>query len=189
MHGCYGRSPNDFPIFQFLARNGYAVLAPDSYAREYRPISCDPESFRGGLFRGALSFRLAEAKYAYDEAKKMQWVDKKNIFMMGFSEGGIATAKYSHGGLAGKIIIGWTCNHLWPEYSGISGPQDEPILAVVASKDPWFASPFVYGYCRNPPFSKRDLESIVIESNFHAVHIFTSVKNKILQFLQEHKRY
>jgi dienelactone hydrolase len=189
LHGCYGRSPNDFPTFQFLARNGYAVLAPDSYAREYRPISCDPESRRGGLFRGALSFRLAEAKYAYDEAKKMQWVDKKNIFMMGFSEGGIATAKYSHGGLAGRIIIGWTCNHLWPEYSGISGPQDEPILAVVASKDPWFSSPFVYGYCRNSPFSQRELESIVIESNFHAVHIFTSVKKKILQFLQENKRY
>ncbi len=68
LHGCYGREPNDFPTFQFLARNGYAVLAPDSYAREYRPVSCDPESCRGGLFRAALSFRLAEAKYAYEEA-------------------------------------------------------------------------------------------------------------------------
>ncbi len=119
----------------------------------------------------------------------MQWVDNKNIFMMGFSEGGIATAKYSHGGLAGRIILGWTCNAHWPEHAGISGPEEEPILAIVASNDPWFVDPAVYGYCRKSPFSQRDLESIVIESNFHAVHILTSVKNKILQFLQRNKRF
>ena len=136
LHGCdgLGSSPGEV---SFLARNNYAVIAPNSYARKYKPINCDPYTHRGGLHRGVIFFRLAEAEFAHEIAKTLPWVDKSNIFMMGHSEGGWATAKYTRS-LAGRIITGATCNSGWPEYSGISGPRDEPILAIVASKDPWF---------------------------------------------------
>jgi dienelactone hydrolase len=189
MHGCDGLGMIDFRTFHFLARNGYAVLAPNSFARKYKPRSCDPETYKSGFHRGVLGFRLAEAKYAHEAAKKMPWVDKKNIFLMGFSEGGITTAKYPHGGLAGRIILGWTCNAGWPEYEGISGPRDVPILAVVASNDPWFRRPSLSGHCNDGLFTTRNIESIVIDANYHAVHTLTSVKNKILEFLQTNRSF
>ena len=181
MHGCGGKF--DFWMFNFLAHNGYAVLAPNSFAREYKPKSCIPETVTGGLHRGVLSFRLAEANYAHEAIKKMPWVDKKNIFMMGFSEGGITTAQYPHGGLAGRIILGWTCNAGWPEYDGISGPRDVPILAVVASGDPWFRDPSLSGDCSDTLFPRKHIESIVIDTDYHAIHSLTSVKDRILRFM------
>jgi len=85
MHGCAGMGISGRRDIEFLARNNYAVLAPDSFARKYKPKSCDPRTYTGGLHRGVLGFRLAEARYAHEVARNLPWVDKRNIFMMGFS--------------------------------------------------------------------------------------------------------
>lgn len=188
MHGCDGFSWLHYYDFDFLVRNNFAVLAPNSFARKYKPISCYPASRTGGLHRGALYFRLAEAKYAHEMAKTLQWVDKRNIFMMGWSEGGITTAKYGRGDLAGRIILGWTCHAGWSEYVGISGPRDEPILAVVASRDPWFVHPHVRGHCGSYMFFRRNSESIVLDSDLHHVQSLPEVQEKILQFLEANRR-
>lgn len=188
MHGCAGMGISGRRDIEFLARNNYAVLAPDSFARKYKPKSCDPRTYTGGLHRGVLGFRLAEARYAHEVARNLPWVDKRNIFMMGFSQGGITTAKYPHGGLAGRIILGWTCNTGWPEYNGISGPRDEPILAVVASNDPWFANPWNLGHCGSSMLFRRNAESVVVDVNFHHIQSLPEVQEKILQFLEVNRR-
>ena len=140
------------------------------------------------MHRDVLDFRLAEASYAHEAAKNLPWVDKRNIFMMGFSEGGITTAQYRRGGLAGRIILGWTCNVGWHEYDGISGPWDEPILAVVASKDPWFRKPSSSGHCGSSMFFRRNAESVVVNVNFHDVQRLPEVQEKILKFLEANRR-
>ena len=169
LHGCAGFDWYTNHDISFLLRNGYAVLAPNSNARKYRPASCNPKGHRGGLYRGILAFRLAEASYAHEAAKNLPWVDGRNIFMMGFSEGGITTAKYGRGGLAGRIILGWTCNSGWAEYAGISGPLDEPILAVVSSHDPWFTSAMSSGDCSGAMSFRPDAESVVVDVRLHGV--------------------
>ena len=194
LHGCIGFDWHTNHDISFLLRNGYAVLAPNSHARKYRPASCNPKTHTGGLFRGILAYRLAEASYAHEAAKNLQWVDKRNIFMMGFSEGGITTARYGRGGLSGRIILGWTCNSGWPEYRGISGPRDEPILAVVSSNDPWFRSPWVSGDCGRWMSVRRNAESVVVNvkhhgiSSLHDVQYLPEVQEKILQFLEVNRR-
>jgi poly(3-hydroxybutyrate) depolymerase len=188
LHGCAGLGYSSSHDIRFLLRKGYAVLAPSSFARKYKPQSCDPKTYTGGLHRGVLDFRLAEASYAHEAAKNLPWVDKRNIFVMGFSEGGITTAKYRRGGLAGRIILGWTCNAGWPEYNGISGPRDEPILAVVASNDPWFANPWNSGHCGSSMLFRRNAESVVVDVNFHHVQSLPEVQEKILQFLEVNRR-
>ena len=89
MHGCSGISWKDRDHIAFLFENNYAVLAPDSFARKYKPKSCNPDTYTGGLHRGVLRFRLAEASYAHKFAKTLPWVDKQNIFLLGWSTGGI----------------------------------------------------------------------------------------------------
>jgi dienelactone hydrolase len=188
MHGCAGFDFYADKDKRFLVRHGYAFLAPDSFARQYKPKSCDPMTHTGGFHRGVLEFRLAEASYAHEVAKTLPWVDQKNIFMMGFSEGGITTARYGRGGLAGRIILGWTCHAPWSEYEGISGPPDEPILAVVASKDPWFKNPSLSGDCGRPTASGRKIDSITVEADVHYVQDFPEIQSKIIQFLEMNRR-
>ena len=188
MHGCDGLTGQEREDIHFIVRNNYAVIAPDSFARKFRPKSCDPYTYTGGLFRGVLSFRLAEARHAHELAKTLPWVDKQNIFMMGFSEGGITTARYDRGGLAGKIILGWTCNSGWPEYAGITGPRDEPILAVVASNDPWFTHTSTMGDCGDFMLFRSNSESVVIDTYSHAIQALPEVRERILQFLEVNRR-
>lgn len=188
LHGCSGVRGGQREDIRFLVRNNYAVIAPDSFARRFRPKDCDPYTYTDGLFRGVLSFRLAEARHAHEFAKTLPWVDKENIFMMGCSEGGVATARYGRGGLAGRIILGWTCNSSWPEYAGISGPRDEPILAVVASNDPWFTTSATMGDCGDFMVFKSNSESVVIDTKLHVVQALLEVQEKILQFLEVNRR-
>ena len=188
MHGSAGLTGDERGDIRFLVRNNYAVIAPDSFARKFRPKSCDPYTYTGGLFRGVLSFRLAEAMYAHELANTLTWVDKQNIFMMGFSEGGITTARYGRGGLAGRIILGWTCNSGWPEYAGIAGSRDEPILAVVASNDPWFTGTSTMGDCGDFMLFRSNNESVVIDTYMHAVQGLPEVRERILQFLEANRR-
>jgi dienelactone hydrolase len=188
LHGCDGLNFQSYADIDLLLRNGYAVLAPDSFARKYKPQSCDPRTYTGGLHRGVLDFRLAEAGYAHEATKNLPWVDKRNIFMMGFSEGGITTAKYPNSGLAGRIILGWTCRSGWFEYVGISGPRDEPILAIVASNDPWFRNSWTYGNCGSSMLFRENAESIVIEADFHAIQNLSEVQERIINFLNAKRR-
>lgn len=188
MHGCYGITWRDHDHYiAFFFENNYAVLAPNSYAREYKPISCYPWRHTGALHRDVLRFRLAEARFAYEFAKTLPWVDKQNIFLVGWSEGGITTARYRHGGLAGRVILGWTCNSGWPEYRGISGPRDEPILAVVSPKDPWFDNPWSRGHCGNFMTFRKNSESVVLDEPYiHDVLELPSVQEKVIKFLRAH---
>jgi hypothetical protein len=189
LHGCLGLEWHANHDISFLLRNGYAVLAPNSAARKYMPTGCPPMAERG-----VLAYRLADARHAHEAAKNLPWVDKRNIFMMGFSEGGLTTAQYDRGGLAGRIILGWTCNAGWTEWRGISGPRDEPILAVVASNDPYFTKLEDSGDCGSSMLFRRKAESIVVNpklhdyTSLHHVQGLPEIQKKILQFLEVNRR-
>lgn len=185
LHGCAGFSRTSEHDIHFLVRNGYAVIAPDSFARNYRPQRCNTSTYDAYLTSGVVTYRLAEANYAYKEAYNLPWIDKQNIFLMGFSEGGKGVANYSQGGLAGRIILGWTCNAGWGEDGGVFGPDNEPIFAAVASKDPWYTHFTNVGDCGR--FGKN-IESIVVDSSRHDVQTLPEIKEKILKFLKGHKR-
>ena len=87
LHGCAGLGRISHDAAKLLAEAGYAVIMPDSFAREHKPKSCDPERVAGGLHRGVLGWRQAEANKAIREARRLAWVDPDNVFLWGFSEG------------------------------------------------------------------------------------------------------
>ena len=149
-------------------------------------MSCKPRKLLGGLQRRVLNFRLAEAHHAYRYALTLHWVDRNNIFLMGWSEGGITTARYPFGNLAGRVILGWTCTTGWWEYEGLAGPLDEPILSVVATDDPWFNEPWLAGDCGDFMHNRKTSESLVIEKPHHDVLSLPKVQVKVLQFLKDH---
>jgi poly(3-hydroxybutyrate) depolymerase len=147
LHGCSGVDALSVRTADMLAAEGHLVLVPDSFARTNKPVSCDVSRHLGGLHREVLAWRHAEADHALKQAKALPSVDLSKIFLMGLSEGGIATATYRGEAVAGRIVEGWTCHAGWPEYRGLQAPPAEPVLALSAENDPWFQQPVMRGDC------------------------------------------
>lgn len=147
LHGCAGIWEGTHTRINFLARNGYAVIAPASFAREKYPKSCEPATKQAGFYRGTLKMRQYDADYAIKKAKTLSWVDSNNVFLVGFSQGGIVAATLGHTSLRARVVEGWTCHAGWNEYKGVNAPESEPVLTLVGINDPWFQNPWTRGDC------------------------------------------
>jgi dienelactone hydrolase len=135
MHGCTGLQ--DPSVLAGFAKQGFVVVAPNSFARRFRPLQCRPSSRTGGENIFVFDFRLSELSYAVHRLRGMAWVDPDRMILFGVSEGGVAAALYRGNEFNGRIIAQWTC-HGHPFVRGIAAPAGEPILAVVRKGDPWY---------------------------------------------------
>ncbi len=135
MHGCDG--PRNLQALRAMARRGFAVIAPDSFARRFRPRQCDRRTRRGGRNYYVFDFRSAEISYALTRFRDLAWVDKKKFFLVGVSEGGLAAAQHRGSAFRARVISAWTC-HGSDLVNGLGAPADEPVLALVHAKDPWY---------------------------------------------------
>lgn len=196
MHGCSGIWPGTIRRINFLAENGFAVVAPPSFAREKYPKSCDVDLHQGGLYRDTIKIRQNDARHAIEKAKQLPWVDKYNVFLMGLSEGGITTATFNSKqdahSVNARVIEGWTCTSTWREYNGLRAPKTQPVLSLLGSKDPWFQNPYNNGECASFMNKKNGSKSVVYKkgalSYKHELLEDTGAQNTVLQFLQQHIR-
>lgn len=189
LHGCTGIERNERNDAYFLIRAGYAVIMPDSYARTNRPSNCNPNTKAADLFRGVFRFRSAEVGYALWQIKKLSWVDHNNVFLMGFSEGGVTTAAYPRGGFTARVILGWTCHAGdWHEIRGVRAPEDEPVLAIVSRRDPWYQNRWNRGHCGDYLHGRKGSKSIVLDGSLHHVTDDAEVREAVLQFLKLNSR-
>ncbi len=187
-HGCAGIGPASDDTGRYLAHAGFLVIAPDSFARENKPRSCEPARHRGGLHRAVLGWRQAEIDYAIRKARDLPGVDRDNLFLMGFSEGAITVATYVGEPVRGRVIEGWTCHSGWLEYRGLNAPRDEPVLSLVGSNDPWFRKPWLQGDCGAFMAGRTNARSIVFRppsplANRHYLSSKPAARRAILDFL------
>ena len=195
LHGCTGVWSGTYTRINFLARNGYAVIAPVSFARSKYPRSCNPETHQGGLYRPTLYMRQNDAGYAIARAKALPWVDDNNVYLMGLSQGGITAATFSSTDIGtsvrARIVEGWTCHAGWPEYGGINAPDSEPVLTLVGSGDPWFQSRWTKGDCTKFIDPSNGSKSVVYSSGYlsgrHELLESREVQDIVLQFLEQHR--
>ena len=195
MHGCSGIWPGTLTRINFLARNGYAVIAPASFARLKYPRSCRPETHEGGLYRPILGMRQHDAGHAIASAKGLPWVDSGNVFLMGLSEGGITTATFARynsppHAVQARVVEGWTCQSGWPEQAGINAPRTEPVLTLVGARDPWFQNPWNQGSCRPFLDGSNGSRSVVYDTGYlqsrHELLEDAGVQRTVLEFLRQH---
>lgn len=144
LHGCTGLGP--VKTLPALARDGFLVIAPDSFARRYRPLQCDASSRSGGFNLFVYDFRQTELGYALHRLRAAPWADKRRLYLIGSSEGGVTAALYRGSELRARVITQWTCQGK-PRIRGIDAPPGEPILAVVAQSDSWYANGPSQGHC------------------------------------------
>ena len=175
LHGCTGITQNnDVAWAKELANNGYIVIMPDSMAREGRIPNCDPVA-KGPVaaFPQAHTYRQEEIGYTLEKIKQGQWADKRNVFIMGHSEGGVAVARSTYADVSGIVISGWSCTHKTnPKFDGINSPKTIPGLAIAWTRDPWREGKPNEGYCANKAdsrsFKQVDLSGVGHDTYGHA---------------------
>jgi hypothetical protein len=151
LHGCSGIWAGTHRRLKYLASLGFVAIAPASFARAKYPRSCNVAAHRGGFYRPILALRQADAGYAIEQGKRLNFVDPDQVLLSGLSEGAIATATFRPDGrgqrIRAKVIEGWTCTAAWPEYHGLVSAAQMPVLALVGADDPWFQNPVLQGDC------------------------------------------
>jgi dienelactone hydrolase len=192
MHGCLGITDHNTLSGVWLASQlDAAVIQPLSFAREYRPRNCTGGPGTGGKYRPALGFRIAEANHAIREARRLAWIDADNVFLMGMSEGGITTAKFTGEPVNARIIEGATCHHPWREWNGLSAPESEPVLSLLGANDPW-QTRWRGLNCGSKMSNSNGSKSIVVTegrfANDHAVLMDQEVKEAVKAFFNAHLR-
>ena len=135
LHGCQGL--RGLTPLRAMARRGFAVVAPDSFARRFRPRQCRVGSRSGGWNVYVYGFRATEISYALHRFRRLGWIDRRRLFLVGVSEGGLAAAQFRGREFRARVIAEWTCQGA-DLVRGLAAPASEPVLAVVRANDPWY---------------------------------------------------
>lgn len=187
LHGCTGIFPqHDIGWAKLLASNNMVVVMPDSMARPNRKSNCNPNT-KGAtnIFPQAYEYRQQEISYAKDQILKSEWWDGKNLFLMGHSEGGIATAQSSHNGFSAIIISGWTCTHRTaPNFDGVYSSKDIPVLAIAFLDDAWRKGKATEGRCAEKA-DGRNLTQIDLIGVEHSTYENKQAREAVIEFINK----
>lgn len=187
LHGCTGITGHDRDWAQTLATSDYAVVMPNSFAREYRPKNCDSTSNKAGWFPQVHDMRQEEIAYALERLRELPWVDKHNIFLMGHSEGGLAVARWRGSEFRGHIISGWTCtDRSSSRYNGIWAPAAIPVLAITFQLDPWYTGTWMDGSCETKFHGRKNARQITLQGRGHNTASQPIARDAVLGFLRKH---
>ena len=184
-HGCAGLGRGNLRYMRLLARAGYAVIGPDSFARRYRPETCDPSRHRGikgALHRRVSRMRQEEIHHADYRVRRIRWVDRKNLFLMGHSQGGTAVAAYEGDGFKAHVISGSVC------WRGVRSPNGTPILALYSADDPWRRNRPADSCLRKARVRGVNMAFHLFEGRAHNLSRNERARRLILDFLSRHHR-
>jgi len=132
LHGCAGlKWSRGEAFFERLARAGYVLVAPDSFARSYRPKMC------GSANAWKDAVRNSEIRFAAEQLAGLPWADQDKLVLMGHSEGGEIVAAYPGEEFKARIVSAAFC------WRGIDSPGET--LAISVAKDYWVK----HEYCRD----------------------------------------
>jgi dienelactone hydrolase len=180
-HGCTGMG--GLPMLQALAEAGFIVVAPDSFARHFRPLQCDADNQAGGRNLFVYDFRLEEIAFALDQLWLQPWADWSRLMLLGASEGGVAAALYRGDEFAARVILQWTCGGA-PHVAGLAPGKQEPVLAVLAADDPWYQRAGG-GDCGRWLVNRPDSQSFVIPAaGGHELMTEPSAIRLVVEFLR-----
>jgi dienelactone hydrolase len=172
MHGCSGiRQEHDAKWAQALAQRGYVVVQPDSFARNGRVSNCDSNTKQPtNAFREWAEYREQEIDYAIEQVRSSTWGKSQSVFLMGQSEGAIATALHADAGFNARVIMSWTCtSKQYSKYDGLRGPKNIPVLTINNETDPWFSGTPFDGKCADKADGIQ-VTAVVIPKHGHGTY-------------------
>ncbi len=190
MHGSSGLYKGDVYRKYIVEELGFIFFAPDSYRLKKRPIYKSPAKKK--VYRKVHDIRVAEIDHNYKKLKKLNFVDKKNIFLMGNSEGGLAAAIYTPQRFKGRIITAFSCeSSYFYEHFKLGSKNDEPFLNIIGTHDEFFAKDAklnkkhkVTGNGIEKLKNYKNAKVVILAKAKHDLTSNIYVKDEILNFLK-----
>jgi len=139
LHGCTGIGAEAESYRFTLPFQGFAVFIPDSFARPGRRPNCNPYRRTTNLAPGVEKLRLEEVEDLLRRLSAIPWIDQRRLYLIGFSEGGVAAAQYGGHAFRRIVITAWHC-HGRDGARGIAVPPEIPLLTIIGENDPWYRS-------------------------------------------------
>jgi Dienelactone hydrolase family len=184
MHYCEGLGHHREDIKR-LSKLGFVVIAPDSFARNHRPLGCyeDREKFIR-YFDAAVAFQKAELDYASQKLSTYDWIDRRNLFLFGSGLGGLVVAHYEGEDFAGHLIEGWGCRGPNPIFDGIWAPPHVRVFSTVSKNTPFLLENEGFSVdCETFIRNRADSVSVVLERPAHQVSWYPHSYKPMIRFL------
>lgn len=172
---------------QFEVEN-IAALFPDSQASPRRASDC--AGGRCAMSPEVYLARRAEMIQAVNRARRLAWVDRDNIFLVGLGEGGAVVALWGADvSINAYAVASWTCTAPpdAPWFEGLRTPVERPVLLLNSHSTRWSGRPGWDGLCAERPGQYEKATSVVIDTSVENVFALPAGRRELIAFLQEHK--
>ncbi|NOZ90005.1 MAG: hypothetical protein GXO60_01835 [Epsilonproteobacteria bacterium] len=185
----------DNKFMKWITEAGYLFFAPNTYTSPKRITYSSPVS--KDIYEKVHAYRQAEIDLFVKRLSELPFIDTKRMFLMGFSEGALASARYSGDEFVGRIVLGWSCEaNYYTDYPKVGAKLDDPFLNIIGRDDKYFGTqnPWSRGYklkgnCADALFKFTNAKVVLLPNTGHNLKDNIFVKDEILGFIKLFKNY
>ena len=194
MHGSSGLKGGEVYREYIVEECGFIFFAPNSFKIKNRPTYKSPAN--ASDYTRVHKVRVAEIEYNLKKIEELSFFDIKNIFLMGNSEGGLATAIFESEKFAGRIVTAFSCedSYFYKDFK-LGSKIDEPFLNIMGTHDEFFAKGTtlnkeykVKGHGMEKLKNHENAKVVILSKTKHELTSNRYVKEEILSFLKLWRR-
>ena len=192
MHGSPGIDTGDMTFLRWLVDDAkVAFLAPDSFKLPGRFTYSSPVD--KAVYERIHNLRQSEIKTALPRLNEVPFIDTGRLMLAGWSEGGLAAARWRGTEFKGRLIFSWPCEMNYFSAFPATGVRiDEPVLNVMGGRDsvfapgnPWNTGYTVKGHCGDA-FRFHTAATVVLLPNaLHNVFLSPETKWATIAFIAD----
>lgn len=176
---------------QWLASQGFASIAPDSFALPDRLTYKSPVDRE--WYEKVHALRASEIVMAVRALDSAAWADTSRLVLAGTSEGATAVARHGGNEFAGRILYSWSCenNYFVKEHKTAVLP-DKPVLNVMSATDvffspanTWLGNPQARGHCGEVFKDNKQASIVLIPGAPHTLMNLPPSRHATIGFLRD----
>ncbi len=126
---------------------------------------------------------------------ELSFIDRKRMFLVGYSEGGVAVARYSGVEFLGRVVLGWSCEaNFFTEYPQIGARADVPFLNIIGKDDELFGERShlnrgyrVTGNCADALSKFTKAKVVILPNTTHNLSDSPFIQDEVLNFIDRYK--
>ena len=192
LHGSPGIDTGDMTLLTWLVRDAHvAFVAPDSFKLPNRIRYSSP--VEKSVYEQVHNLRQAEIKVALPRLAALPFVDNSQLLLAGWSEGGLAAARWRGAEFKGRLIYSWPCELNYFTSLPTTGVRaDEPVLNVMGGRDqvfapgnPWNTAYTIKGHCGDALRFNPNASILLVPNGVHDVFQSKQTRWATLAFIAD----